>query len=119
MSAKNKTAADPKPEGVKAEATEEVTATPVKEAPKPVKQEKKENVVYVGPTVIGVAKSGSVFKDGILPAKAQECISELPMMKRLFVPQSQYVGAAKELSEKQSALSAIYREVTKKLKGGK
>ena len=119
MSAKHKTAAEPKTEEVKTEVAEEVTATPVKEAPKPVKQEKKENVVYVGPTIIGVVKNGFVFKDGILPEKAQECISALPMIERLFVPQSKYVGAMKELCEKQSVLSAIYREVIKKLKGGK
>ena len=117
MSAKNKTTADPKTEDVKTEVSEEVATIPV-EVPK-AKTEKKENVTYVGPTIIGVVKNGVVFKDGILPAKAQECVEKIPMMKKLFVPQSKLAGAVKELREKQSVLNAVYHEVTKILKGGK
>ncbi len=116
MSAKNKTTAEPMTEEVKSEASEEVATTPV-EVPK-TKQEAKENVTYVGPTIIGVVKNGVVFKDGILPAKTQECVSKVPMMKKLFVPQSKIVEATKELREKQSALSSIYRAVNEKFKGG-
>lgn len=117
MSAKNKATAEPKTEDVKAEVSEVVAESPV-EVQKP-KSEKKENVTYVGPTIIGVVKNGATFKDGILPAKAQECVDKLPMMKKLFVPQSKLVGAIKELREKQSVLLTVYREVYKTFKGGK
>ena len=116
MSAKNKTTAEPKTEDVKSEVSEEV-ATPSVEVPK-TKSEARENVTYVGPTIIGVVKSGVVFENGILPAKAQECVSKVPMMKKLFVPQSKIVEATKELCEEQSALCSIYRAVKEKFKGG-
>lgn len=116
MSVKNKTTADPKTEEVISEVSEEVATTPV-EVPG-TKQEERENVTYVGPSIIGVIKNGSVFKDGILPAKAQECVERIPMMKKLFVPQSKLVETIKELRDDQSALCSIYRAVNKKLKGG-
>lgn len=93
----------------KAEEVKEVVAE--KKTPAPVK--KQENLTYLGPTITGVIRHSTVFLDGILPAKAQKCVSETPMMKKLFVTADQMVDAVKEL-RKESALSSIYEQVSQK-----
>lgn len=111
MSAKNTKAAEVKTEAVKAEVEtvkETVTPEPKKEP------EKKSNLVYLGPTITGVIRHSTVFQDGILPAMAQQCVSEFPMMRRLFVTLDEMPDAVKELSKKQSALGAIYEQTSQK-----
>lgn len=84
----------------------------VQEAAAPAaKAKKKGSLMYMGPTITGVAKRGTVFKDGILPRKAQECIAELPQMERLFVEVDKMPEAVRELRKKQSALGVIYNQV--------
>lgn len=91
--------------------TEEVkTEAPVKET----KQEQKENIVYLGPTITGVARHSEVFEDGVLPDKAQKSIAEFPMMERLFVKISEMPEAVKELRKEQSVLSTIYKQTENK-----
>lgn len=75
---------------------------------------KKVDLMYLGPTITGTARRGTVFKDGILPKKVQECIAELPQMARLFVEIDKMPEAVKELGKKQSALVAIYNQVAQK-----
>lgn len=65
------------------------------------------NVMYLGPTIEGIVRHGTVFKDGILPEKAQECIKELPSLRRLFVSVDRMPEAVRELRTK-SALAAVY-----------
>lgn len=79
-----------------------------------VDQKKKGDLMYLGPTIIGAARRGTVFKDGVLPKKAQECIAEFPMMERLFVEVDNAPEAARELRKKQSALGAVYGQVAQK-----
>lgn len=95
-------------DAVSTEATEAVAAA--KAEPEAVP----ENVVYLGPTIKGVAKYSTCYERGVLPQKVQDCIRELPMMKRLFVPVSGIVAATKELSKGQSVLNTIYSETDKK-----
>lgn len=84
----------------------------VQEAAAPAaKAKKKGNLMYLGPTITGAARRGTVFKDGILPPKAQECIAELPQMERLFVEVDKMPEAVRELRKKQSALGVIYNQV--------
>lgn len=78
------------------------------------KQEKKGNTVYLGPTITGVIKHSTVFQDGILPEKAQICVSDFPMMRRLIVNMDEMADAVKELRKKQSALSTIYAQTAQK-----
>ncbi len=75
---------------------------------------KKGDLMYLGPTITGAARRGTVFKDGVLPKKAQECIAELPQMDRLFVEVDKMPEAVRELRKKQSALRAIYNQVAQK-----
>lgn len=89
---------------------EEQKATVVEEK----KQGKKGNTVYLGPTIAGVIKHSTVFKDGILPEKAQKCVSDFPMMGRLIVNVDKMADTVKELNKKQSALSAIYAQTEQK-----
>lgn len=87
----------------KSKATE---TTRVKEA----KETKKSNLVYVGPTIVGVVKHGEVFEKGNLPDKAKECMAELPAMEKLFVTEEEFPEAVRELRRKQSMLNAICGE---------
>ena len=107
MSAKTTKTAEAKSEEA---VTEKQVVSHVVEA----KQEKKSNTIYLGPTITGVIKHSTVFKDGILPEKVQKCVSDFPMMRRLFVNIDEMAEAIKELRKQQSALSAIYDQTTQK-----
>lgn len=84
-----------------------------KEVPKAsvAEVEKNNDLMYLGPAITGVVKRGTVFKNGILPKRAQECITEFPQMERLFVKVDNVPEVVKELRKKQSALGAIYNQV--------
>ncbi len=86
-----------------AEAGESVAAAVPGRAP-----EKSGNRMYLGPTITGAVRYGTVFKGGVLPKRAQECVAELPVMERLFVETNRMPEAVKELGKKQSALGAVY-----------
>lgn len=75
------------------------------------KAQKKGNRMYLGPTIIGAARHGTVFKDGVLPKKAQEYIAEFPVMEKLFVAVDKTPEAVRELRKKQSSLGAVYDQV--------
>lgn len=81
------------------------------------KAKQKGNVVYLGPTISGVIKHSTVFLDGILPEKVQECVSNFPMMRRLFVSTGEMAAAVREISKQQSALGAIYAQTAQKFSG--
>lgn len=91
---------------------------PAKTVSKETKQEPKikkaVDLMYLGPTIVGVARHSTVFKDGKLPVKAQACINELPMMAKLFVPLSDMPEVIKELNKDQSVLRTVYSQVLKK-----
>ena len=84
----------------------------VKQSGKTVKQPA--DVMYMGPTIAGVARHSTVFKGGILPQKAEECISIFPPMKRLFVPLKKMPDIVKELNKKKGVLWEVYMQVSKK-----
>lgn len=75
------------------------------------KAKRKSNLMYLGPTIVGVARRGTVFKSGILPKEAQDCIAELPIMERLFVEMDKMPEAVKELRKRPSALGMVYDQV--------
>ena len=76
--------------------------------------EKQENLMYVGPNIIGVVRHSTVFKDGVLPQKVRDCVEQVQMMQKLFVPLDDVPMVAKELKKEQSALRTIYSQVAKK-----
>ena len=44
------------------------------------------NLMYLGPSLIGIIRHSTVFKDGVLPDKVKKCCDEYPSMKKLFIP---------------------------------
>lgn len=86
--------------------------------PATVAQQKKpkEDKMYLGPTIVGVVRHSTVFKNGVLPAKVEDCVKKFPAMQKLFVTMKELPAASKELRKKQSALGAIYAQVAEKIK---
>ena len=76
------------------------------------KQKSREAVMYLGPTIVGVIRHSTVFKEGVLPEKVQECVKQLPMMEKLFVSIGDIREAVKEINKNQSVLRTIYVQVT-------
>lgn len=71
---------------------------------------KQKNLMYLGPTITGVVRHSTIFKNGVLTDKVKKCVEELPMMERLFVPIDELPPAIKELKKSQSALRTIYEQ---------
>ncbi len=100
-----------------AEDASKIARTTVKPATKiePAgKKKTQENVMYLGPTIAGKVKQGTIFKGGILPATVQECVAQFPAMTKLFVPVSKLPEATKALNKKQGVLAAIYAQTASK-----
>ena len=76
------------------------------------KQKSREAVIYLGPTIVGVIRHSTVFKEGVLPEKVQECVKQLPMMEKLFVSIGDIPEAVKEINKNESVLRTIYVQVT-------
>ncbi len=76
------------------------------------KQKSREAVMYLGPTIVGVIRHSTVFKEGVLPEKVQECVKQLPMMEKLFVSIGDIPEAVKEINKNESVLRTIYVQVT-------
>lgn len=95
-------------------AKKEVTAPAVEETAAVQKKEEVQDLMYLGPSIVGVIRHSTVFKNGMLPEKAKECINELPMMEKLFVPIGDMPKAVKEIKKDQSVLHTIYIQVAKK-----
>lgn len=74
------------------------------------------SLMYLGPTITGVVRHSTNFKNGALPEKVRECINQFPVMQKLFVPLVEMPAAIKELNKEQSALKTIYHQVAKKFK---
>lgn len=77
---------------------------------------KQSNLVYLGPTITGVVRHSTIFKNGVLPQKLSECVTEFPLMKKLLVPVNDIATATKELNKEQSVLGTIYTQTAKKFK---
>lgn len=69
-------------------------------------------VMYVGPTIRGVAAEGSLFKNG-LPELLKNEMEKQPAIRDLIVPVDRLAEANKELAMPGSALAAVYRKVEK------
>ena len=83
------------------------------------KSEGPENLMYLGPSLIGIIRHSTVFKDGVLPDKVKKCCDEYPPMKKLFIPLDGIAAASKELGKEQSVLGTICTQVSKRFTGGK
>lgn len=97
------------------EAEAPIEAEPVKEEVKaPEPEAKKENLMYVGDSIIGVVRHSTVYADGVFTPAIDKCIAAFPAMARLFVKIDDIPGALKEVKEKHSPLYVINKEVTSK-----
>lgn len=76
----------------------------------------KEDKMYVGPTIVGVVRHSTVFKDGVYPDKVKDCIEKLPMMEKLFVTMQDLPVAMKDLRTAMSALHIISAKVSERFK---
>lgn len=75
---------------------------------------KQSNLMYLGPTITGVVRHSTIFKNGVLPKKLTECVEQFPAMKKLIVPMEDIPAVTKELNKEQSALGTIYSQAAKK-----
>ena len=75
---------------------------------------KQSNLMYLGPTITGVVRQSTIFKNGVLPKKLNECVEQFPAMRKLFVSMEELPAVTKELNKEQSALGTIYSQVAKK-----
>lgn len=98
-------------------AEEIVAKESVIEEAAPAEEEKKEQepVMYVGPTIPGIAIQNRVYTE--IPAGAQDAFKKMPELRNLFLQIEQYPMAAQMLREKKGFVySAFNRALT--LKGG-
>lgn len=77
---------------------------------KKVETTKKVDLMYVGPTIAGVTRHSTVYKNGILPDKLAKCIEDFPAMNRLLVKLEDLPATMNELRKEQSALKTIYSQ---------
>lgn len=97
-----------------AEAKETDEAVAVETVEKKAEQKVVQDLMYLGPTITGVVRHSTVFKNGILTAKAQDCVDKFPMMGKLFVPIGDMPEAVKEIRKDQSVLHTVYVQVVNK-----
>lgn len=70
---------------------------------------KQETVVYVGPTISGVASHNTVFNNG-LPQSVQDAITKEPAFKNLLVPVSALAAATSDIANKRGATYVFYEK---------
>ena len=71
----------------------------------------KVKVMYMGPTIRGVVKSGAVFAGGI-PANLEKVSKEKPIIKNLIVPLSSIVETKKALDTEGTVESVAYDAIS-------
>lgn len=70
------------------------------------------NKIYIGPSIRGVVKYGTVFSGG-LPAKVKKLAEEKPIINNLIIPVSELADAKKLSNEEGSAIAVAYDRVSK------
>lgn len=93
-------------------AAEKVTPEPAK-VETPVTAKVDGNLMYLGPTIVGVVRRSTTFKEGKLPGKLQQCITEYPPMMQLFALTDEIVEK-KKLLNKKSSLATIYTQTAQR-----
>lgn len=69
-------------------------------------------VMYIGPTVRGVARHGDTFSGGV-PDRLEKLAKAMPIIRDLIVPISGIVEAIKESNEEGAALAVAYDRALK------
>lgn len=73
---------------------------------KAVKPDKPGKVVYVGPTITGVATRNAVYAD--LPENLSKAIQTRPYLSGLCVPIPQLSGALEQLDRRRGSIYTLY-----------
>ena len=73
-----------------------------------------EAVVYLGPTIPRLVSTGTVFAGGKLPEALENKANQVPALRALIVPVSQYAEAVQGL-KKPGRLKTLYEAVANKL----
>nr|DAH03583.1 MAG TPA: hypothetical protein [Caudoviricetes sp.] len=82
-----------------------------------VKETLKANtVVYIGPTINGVAIENTTFNNGISP-ELQAAIKRCPAIGNLCIPVRELSGALKQLSSQKGSVFEMYKAALKYQKG--
>lgn len=71
---------------------------------------KNESVMYLGPTIRGVVRSGAVFSDGI-PERLERLAGKKAFVKSLIVPLSRVVEAKKAINDEGTAEAVSYDKI--------
>lgn len=67
-------------------------------------------VMYLGPTIKGVAATGTLYNNG-LPKEMEEEVKKQPLIKELLIPLGQIAEKQKALKDRGSAISTIYQKI--------
>ncbi|MFR3250610.1 MAG: hypothetical protein ACLTQL_05835 [Eisenbergiella sp.] len=82
------------------------------------KQEAGKTVMYLGPSITGVAATGTVYNNGLTP-QMQAAAEELPALNTLLVEIGGIVQARHDLRDKNSGISICYRKAEEYAEGRK
>lgn len=102
----------------KASAVSNKAATVSRKAPSEDEIKAQEPLMYVGPTIPGIAIQNTVYEP--IPEAAREAAKGLPVLLDLFVPIRRYPDAERQLRDKTGRFySAFTKAFALKNKGGK
>ena len=93
------------------------TAEDVKESAAVKTKKQTENLMYVGPTIPGVAIQNTVYTQ--IPDAAAEACKKVPEMRNLFIPLMKYPAAEKSLRSEKGYIYRAYNKAMKYKEGGK
>ena len=82
------------------------------------KQAAGKTVMYLGPSITGVAATGTVYNNGLTP-QMQAAAEELPALNTLLVEIGGIVQARHDLRDKNSGVSICYRKAEEYAEGRK
>lgn len=68
-----------------------------------------ETLVYVGPSILGVAYHNTVFNNGV-PQELQTAMDEEPAFKNLLVPIGQLAAVGSDIANKRGAVYIFYEK---------
>ena len=102
----------------KAATADEKTPVAVQKAPSEAEIKAQEPLMYVGPTIPGIAIQNTVYEP--IPEAAREAAKGLPVFLDLFVPIRRYPDVERQLRDKTGRFySAFVKAFALKNKGGK
>lgn len=102
----------------KAAAVSSKAATVPQKAPRKAEIKAQEPLMYVGPTIPGIAIQNTVYEP--IPEAAREAAKGLPVFLDLFVPIRRYPDAERQIRDKTGRFySAFIKAFALKNKGGK